>query len=395
MKKKQMIVGIFGILLVFLLALGACGGGGGGGDDPDTVGTNEVAGKTFYMGDSQKTVFNSNLTFETFNWMTVDFDTLEEDWVGSYKGSYGYNSETKTITPNVTQVAYENAEGNLVYMNQSQLENALIAEVDEEVTEMKKTQLWLIAAVLAINTGEIDIWDLGFDWDYESDYDEAIVEWLKENETEAKPMAESGLAAAGITSHEDLYVMMATMYMSTGEDITTMAEYKNYLKSQVAEAFNPRSYSYTITSDGALLGQVVYANKGSDELKGNKYTLASMFGWGDSTEYTFAANGNTYSYTTQSYDENWEPIDVVISGTYYYDATQKKVWLCPTTIGGKNMAQYYNAVDISDYMGPLTGNDNIKASETNSAFNTEELTYNSQSKTLERGGFGGLWAFNK
>jgi hypothetical protein len=261
MKRRQFTVGIFGVALIFLLALGGCPDNG---DDNkkdelkmERVGDDEVKGKTFYVGSSYKTVFSADGTFETYN---IEADYINETWeeVFSAKGSYGYNSETKTVTVAVPQV-------------------------------------------------------------------------------DAK--------------------------------------------------FVIRIFKYEITPDGSLLGQEVHTSNGTDEFKGNTYTLPSMFGWSDTagTPYVFASSGNTYSFTsTQGYDKNGDPIDTVTSGTYYYDSDQKTVLLCPTLLNAKTMAEFYDICDPADYFGPLTAPADKKAAQTNYNFNGEELTYDPATKTLDR-----------
>jgi hypothetical protein len=255
MKKKQFTVGITGLALIFLLALGGCPDGGGNETQREKAGGDEVKGKTFYMGSSYKTIFSANETFETFDWRTVSLDPYKEDWLASAKGSYSYNSENKTFTLFITQVIRE---------------------------------------------------------------DDA--------------------------------------------------------------AFSPRTFMYEITSEGSLLAQEVYENKGIDQLKGGTYTLPSPFGWGGpgSTEYGFAATGNTYSCT------EWRGKN---TGTYYYDADLKTVWLRPASIGGVTITGYYDAYNLNGYLGPLTAAADKKASATNEAFVSEKFTYDPAAKTLERGGF--------
>jgi hypothetical protein len=271
-KKQQCTVGVFGAALIFLLALSGCPGpdeDNGGGDG--NVGTNEVSGKTFYLSDS-KTVFAADLTFEVYTWWTVDYDTYEEDWELSAKGTYKYNSTAKTVTVTITHIK---------------------------------------------------------------------------------------------TNHDDPMLV-------NGNGIT-------------------RIYTYEITSDGALLGQEAYTNKGTDELKGKTYTLTNMM-FGDDTEYTFAATGNTYSFTSEEYDPAIDDfVNVVTSGTYYYDSGDTRVWLRPTVLRGVTMAAFYNKYDADEYYGIYQDEDDAvkKASETNTSFTSDSLAYDPEDLTLIRiwGGF--------
>jgi hypothetical protein len=111
---------------------------------------------------------------------------------------------------------------------------------------------------------------------------------------------------------------------------------------------------------------------------------------GDDTEYKFAATGNTFSFTSEDWDfETDSMIDVVTSGTYYYNSTEKTVRLVPTVLRGKTMAQFYAGFDPDDYWGPtLTSDADKKASEANSYFTDDELIYDLATLTLSRSGWG-------
>jgi hypothetical protein len=293
MKMKQLTVGIFSVALIFLLALSGCpdpDDNKDGGPNPEKVGTDEVVGKTYYMGDSFKTVFKANQTFEVSGWITVNEETWEEDWVVTSKGSYGYNSDAKTLTAVVTHVRGEDMQGKTIWLSKSQVQ----AYVDPE---------------------------------------------------------------------------------------------------ELALMFPSPTYKYAITQDGSLLGQEIIPNKGTDQLKGNTYTLSPMFDFGDATEYNFAASGNTYSYTEQGYDEDWEPIDIPITGTYYYDSNGKIVWLAPASKDGVTMAAYYTAYDVDEYFGNHTDDAVKKASVTNYTFASQRLIYDPATKKLSQPlppGWGGL-----
>jgi hypothetical protein len=137
--------------------------------------------------------------------------------------------------------------------------------------------------------------------------------------------------------------------------------------------FAPRSYKYTITKDRSLLAQRFITNKGTNQLKGETYTVVQMAG--TPPEYTFAATGNTYSYTDSKQETT--------TGTYYFNETQKTVWLRPTLREGKTMVGYYK--DISDYWVEIyTEEADKKASQTNITFASAEFTYDPGQKTFGR-----------
>jgi hypothetical protein len=388
MKKNILWLVMLALALVFGMTLVGCGGdddssGGGGGN----VGLNEVNGKTYYTSYS-KTVFGSS-TFDTYELQTVDKDTGEEELVLSAKGSYSYNSDKKTVTATVSQIMWEDAQGNPTFMTKTQAQNAIVTEVDSTIAEMKTQPLWLLAAIMMIDMGVLEPWDMGFEYDWETgDYQTALESWVMENESTIKPMVDQMLSTVGITTHEQAFEFMIAM--QTGGEATTIAEYKTYLRGQIAENFNPRTFAYEITTDGALLGQQVYTNKGTDELKGKTYTLPNMM-WGGDTEYQFAASGNTYSFTEEDYDFDLdEYIDVVTSGFYSYDSNVKTVWFRPTVLRGKTRAEFYDNFDADEYWGIFKDEDDAvkKASETNSYYSGDELTYDPENLTLSRKGWG-------
>jgi uncharacterized protein YjdB len=59
----------------------------------------------------------------------------------------------------------------------------------------------------------------------------------------------------------------------------------------------PHAYKYEIAADGSLLGQEIFTNKGTNELRGETYSLPPLVGFGSATEYTFSVTGNNFSFT--------------------------------------------------------------------------------------------------
>jgi hypothetical protein len=360
MKKKQLTAGIIGA--IFLLGLGGCnndGGSGGGGN----VGANEVNGKTFFQGES-KTVFAGS-TFEAFEWDALDksgdYMDWEFDWVTTAKGSYNYNGEKKTVTATIGQIMWEDAQGRPALMNKTQAQNAVAASADAALTELKKQPLWVIAAIEMVDRGEINTWELGFEFDWFSgeDPETALIAWLKENENIIKPDADDMLSEAGISTHEQLFEFIIGM---------SMADYKKLARDQIGEAFNPRTFAYEFAQDGSILGQqVLPANKGTDELKGKTYADFSAF-----VQVEFAAGGNTY--TIESYEET--------AGTYAYDSTRKTVWLKPVTKDGATMAEYWENVSWYDENQDKWSEGESNAAQTNSAFAVQECLYDPEEESL-------------
>jgi hypothetical protein len=370
--KKQFTVGIFGLALILLLALIGCDIGEE--DDElklEKVGTNEVRDKTFYMGNLYKTVFNANLNFETLSWENGA-------WVLKENGSYGYNSETKTVTVFVNKIMWKDAQGKSTSMTESQAQNAAAAEIDAEIKEMKKQPLWLVAAVALFEAGDLDLDVYGFDHNaYDSTGGELyLIVFLQSHQTQIKPGIDARLSADNITTHDQLFDFMVKTMFEDDIGITTVAGYKNYLREQIASAFIPRAFEYNITGDGSLLGQeVLRAGKGTDHLKGNNYSY-------NGTAYTFAATGNTYSFTQNG---------VNFTGAYTYDSTLTTVRLRPATIGGETITVYYNNSPVSG-TGIFSTVAEHKAALTNSTFHVEEFTYNPITKTLSRTYSGGYSA---
>jgi hypothetical protein len=347
-------------------------------EDPN-VGENEVKGKIFYMDAYTKAVF-SDSTFEASTWEVVDDTVGWEDsvyhWAISATGSYRYNSEEKTVTATVSQIMMKDAEGNPKLMNKSQAQNAVAEYVDAQLAWLWQMPLWM----LPIEFGVVNIWDLGFEFDYFGDerwggmdwdeaYDMALAEWLEENEDELKLMMEEELSGMGITTHEQAFEAMLEM---------SVADYKSYMRDQIGEAFNPQTFTYEFTEDGYMLGQqVLPANKGTDELKGQPFSNFDTY-----ETVTFAASGLTY--TTNAY----EPV----AGNYAYDSTKITVWLQPTTIGGKTMAEYCEDYPYGWSLWDeekFASEDEYKAAQTNEAFTVRDYFYDTTRLRLSNNEPGG------
>jgi uncharacterized protein YjdB len=174
-------------------------------------------------------------------------------------------------------------------------------------------------------------------------------------------------------------VTLTVSHICAGEDDKGALIWKDKDQAPNDIRFASRIYKYEITPDSSLLGQQIITNNGINELRGETYSLPALVGL-DATTYTFDATGNTYSFTIIRAGET-----VTITGTYYYDSTERMVWLRPTSIGGKNMVQYYNDYDVSGYWGGMyTTAADKKASQTNVAFASQELAYDPDTKKLQR-----------
>jgi hypothetical protein len=151
------------------------------------------------------------------------------------------------------------------------------------------------------------------------------------------------------------------------EDDNEVSRWMAKFEAPEAEIFFTfQVYQYEITTDGSLLAQRIMTNTGNDELAGQTYSAGTR-------NYVFAASGNTYSRsgTPQT------------TGTYYFDSEPKTVCLRPTSIGGKTMAEYYDAYDVGDYWGDIYTEDaDIKAAVTNQFFGSVGFTYNPDTKML-------------
>ena len=369
-------------MLVFVLAFGlafiGCEDLTGDMDTklPDPVGTNEVEGKTVYTNQNTKTVLAGS-SFEAFSW---DWDGSK--WATEATGSYSYNSDAKTITIAVEKVMMENASGNRVLMNRSQAKNAVSAELDKEMADMKTQygQPWVFIADMF---GLID-WDDFNEWfevDPESPLDEweqrdlAEIPYIKAHESTIRPVVEASLSLMGvsITNWDQLFNFVAQM-----AGLENFNQLKNYMISEVDRVFEPITYAYQFVGGNdspILLQKVLPANKGTNQLGGQTFSR-----WSD--EYVFNSNG-TY--------QKKDSMTVVEEGTYAYDSTKSNnprangtVWLRPTKIDGKTMIQYYeNASANSSHIS--NANDD-KAAYTNQEFEAYSYSYIIQSKELEEDG---------
>jgi hypothetical protein len=155
-----------------------------------------------------------------------------------------------------------------------------------------------------------------------------------------------------------------------------------YIDYEVNGAFANRTNNYSFSADGAalFLEKPLPANVGANELSGQTYYGMS---WDDvqgkevkdtSLVYVFTASG--YTFNDQRSGETQ-----TTTGSYAYDGNQKRVWLRPSLINGKDRAAYYEAQ--AGESGHNFVNDNAyRASQTNGAFDIWEQDYNSTNKTI-------------
>jgi hypothetical protein len=352
MKNFTKFFGIITLVVIIGFSMAACddgSGGGGGGEGgggptlPQNSGTNEVEGKTLYLSNWQKIDFAATgTTFKTY----IDHG----DELLDTEGSYSYNSDNKTITLAIEYVYWDGKK-----MNKTQAKSAAGKEFDDEIAWLRKIFddmiLWEAAS-------ELPDWDnnSGYDFYHVGETDEAVAflkQWLSQKGYNSATLVSQWKIANPTMNTADKYINAAL----AAEGYNSLAEMKADYISWVDEEFATTTYDYQFTTDNSLLVQEkLPANKGSNELSGKKFV------YGNSTEYTFTANGytRTSTYGAQTTE----------TGTYAYDSAAKRVWLRPEKV-------YYSSSlqTMSQYYTSSSGSADQKAGDTNSKFQTNWYSY--------------------
>jgi hypothetical protein len=152
----------------------------------------------------------------------------------------------------------------------------------------------------------------------------------------------------------------------------TKTAYANYA---VAEAFAIRKKNYAFSADNMalFLDETLPENKGSNELSGktftSQYNSAKTVAF-TSTEYTVTVNSSQSETGTYAYDTS----DV-------NDDDEKRVYLKPATLNGKDMSAYYTAITNTSAGHYATAAD-ANAAQTNVAFEVRSERYNLTDRTI-------------
>jgi len=158
-----------------------------------------------------------------------------------------------------------------------------------------------------------------------------------------------------------------------------------YLNFAVNETFGNTTYTYLFSADNTtlFLEEALPANKGTNELSGQTYYGLKWDSDQDkevkdeNIKYVFTASGYTFIESLNGTVQN------TTIGSYAYDSSQKRIWLKPETINGKNRTAYF--ADQTPYSGHHFPDDNAyRASRTNSQFRfySQPHPYNPTNKTI-------------
>ena len=336
MKKLGKFLGIIALVTIIGFSMVGCDGGDNGGGEggiplPPNIGTNEVAGKTLYLGwwgggssDLYTTIFaNTGTTFQCLEYG----EPISE-------GLYSYNSTDKTITLAVEYIYSEDG----TKMNKTQA----LKYVDDYIAYMRSNFDAVLREFAAWNIIDEDgfrseFWSTWNNYDGPMDEDEFALHWLEEKGINIDDAVSEFKAENGITNADSFI------------DYLHIAAEKEFIESQ----FSITTLSYQITTDGSLLVHPV--NMGINEVQGKTFIFAQA---PYDSYYTWSFTSNSFSVGEGSQ-----------SGTYYYNSNDKKVWLIYSDeINGKTMLEYYE--ELSD---SLTKEE--KAQKTNDIFNGYLMYY--------------------
>jgi hypothetical protein len=108
-----------------------------------------------------------------------------------------------------------------------------------------------------------------------------------------------------------------------------------FIDAEVNGSFSNRVYSYYFNIDrkALFLDEWLPANKGRNELSNRMYYGTK---WDGSKEVK--NTDETYVFTFSDYTNSGD--NKTIIGSYAYDSSQKRVWLKPSTIDGKDRRFY-------------------------------------------------------
>jgi hypothetical protein len=143
-----------------------------------------------------------------------------------------------------------------------------------------------------------------------------------------------------------------------------------YIDYMVNEAFANTTFAYALVANGAalLMSQELPSSAGENELLKGK-----NFKNNRNTNETYVFSDTSYTYTN-----SYTPSDNA-TGTYAWNAREKKVYLKPSTIDGKTNLQYFESlsVSVSDAVS--------RAAYTNVRFGMlTDYTYNLDNLTMDR-----------
>jgi hypothetical protein len=137
-----------------------------------------------------------------------------------------------------------------------------------------------------------------------------------------------------------------------------------YIDIKVKEEFANTTFAYDLVADGALLlSEELPSSVGANELKGKTFTNSRN----TNETYIFSDTGYIYTYSDYSSDN--------ATGTYAWDAQEKKVYLKPVKIDNKTNVHYFES---------LSGDINTRAGQTNSKFALTDYTYKLNDLTMDR-----------
>ena len=326
MNKKLFFSAILAIVLVFGMAVIGCdndpdnGGDNGGQSLPAASGNNAVSGKTYFEWES-RTVFSVTASNASNGTYTV--------------GRAVYNDETYDYELENGKYKYaDNATGTYTW------------------NEGAKTVTLKPERVAGSNSTLID------KTAYRSEVQTFINQYKQQN---GETALNQQLSSMGFSS-------VAT-----------------YIDYAVNEAFANKTNIYSFSNDGValFLEKALPVNKGANEFSGQTYYGMTS----DSDDNRIKDTNQVYVFTSSGYTftENYSYGSTYTeTGSYAYDSSQKRVWLKPSTINGKDRNAYYTEqTEQTAWSGHKFVDDNAYyAAQTNDAFSFGSIQYNSTNKTI-------------
>jgi methionine-rich copper-binding protein CopC len=258
-------------------------------------------------------------------------------WEKSAEGSWTWDQHTQTVALTVEKVADETG----TLLDKTSSETMVASMVREEL-----------------------------EYVYESTYEYSLEMYLDENgdwgfdytQEEAEALAAADALEAAIMWYDSDY------YETLEEVIQSVID-------TALEVFDPKSYTYTFSTDGEslILLEPLPVSVGSNELSGKTYFYAP-YGSPDDEDHTYVFTANTY--TENIPEVSWMGTPAATkSGAYSYNSTIKRVYLKPMTVNGVTPLQYYINIEYSESSNPYPSEADYRTATTHSWFRTTNNSY--------------------